>query len=176
MSFLLSPLNLFFLFALIFYPWQFVIGEKWKWQIFSSCFDNLGTSTTIHGTVRSHNNLSTWPLKNTNLVLIIKFDKNEEKVHQLRLNITQASFPFTFIFKNIDEIKTSGHHLLSLLIFGYPHLLLWETVFFQQHLQVNQINNITFEVHDVCKHYLIIIFLSLILYYNSNSKCTSLLG
>jgi len=79
-------------------------------------------------------------------------------VHHLKLNVHQTSFPIKFNIVNINEIKRTGDHLLSLLIFGYPHHLLWEGTLFRQHLIVNQPNSITFIVKDVCEWYLLFIF------------------
>jgi len=67
------------------------------------------------------------------------------------MKINQTSFPFNFNLTNIKEIKTTGIYLLTLLIFGYTHRLLWEGSLFRYHLTVNQINSVTFIVKDVCK-------------------------
>jgi len=85
------------------------------------------------------------------LVLIIKNDKNHSDVHNLRLNLNQSSFPIHFIMRNLVEIKRTGNYLLSLLIFGYPHKLLWEGVLLRQVLNVGTTNTIRFTVQDVCK-------------------------
>ena len=111
----------------------------------------LDEDTAINSTVVLHRNENTWSLQNTNLVLIIKQDTNHEQVHHLRLSVNQSSFPFNFIMRNITEIKNSAVHLLSLFIFGKPHLLLWEGVLFRQYLTINHLNSITFIVQDVCK-------------------------
>jgi hypothetical protein len=111
----------------------------------------LGEDTEINGTVISYHNESTSPLQNANLVLIIKQEKNHDDIHHLQLNMDQSSFPIHFSMKNLAEIKHNGNYLLTLLIFGKPHRLLWESALVQQYLKVNQINLITFIVHDVCK-------------------------
>jgi hypothetical protein len=82
---------------------------------------------------------------------MIKQDTNHDDVHNLRLNVRQSSFPFNFIIRNITGVKHTGVYLLSLMIFGYTHRLLWECVLFRQHLAINQMNLVTFTVHDVCK-------------------------
>ncbi|CAF4798609.1 unnamed protein product [Rotaria sp. Silwood2] len=51
--------------------------------------------------------------------------------------------------KNLTEIKHSDEYLLSVLIFGYPHRLLWESVLFRQYLTINTKNFLTFIVQDV---------------------------
>jgi hypothetical protein len=99
----------------------------------------------------SYLNESTWPLQNSVLLIIIKNDSNHTDVHHLRLNISQPSFPIRFTMNNLIQISRNGNYLLSLLIFGYPHRLLWEGVLFRQPLRAYQKNSITFTVKDVCK-------------------------
>ncbi len=53
--------------------------------------------------------------------------------------------------KNLTEIKNNDDYLLTLLIFGKSHRLLWEGALFRQYLTANQTNSITFIVQDVCK-------------------------
>ncbi|CAF0736883.1 unnamed protein product [Rotaria sordida] len=108
-----------------------------------------GESTSIDGIIRSYQNESTWFLKNGTIVLIIKRDANHTDVRHLRLNLSPSSFPINFTMKNLTEIKHSGDYLLSLLIFGYPHRLLWESVLFRQYLKTNTKNFLTFIVQDV---------------------------
>ena len=120
-----------------------------------------GHSTSIDGTIHSRGNEATWPLQNANLVLMIKLDANHSDVHHLKLNLTQSSFPIRFMLRNVDEIKHTDDYLLSLLIFAYPHRLLWEGVLFRQHLIVETTNSINFTVQDVCKKsFLFLFFLS----------------
>ncbi|CAF1318351.1 unnamed protein product [Rotaria sp. Silwood1] len=106
-------------------------------------------STSINGIIKSYQNESTWLLMNTTLVLIIKHDINHTDVHHLKLNLSQSSFPINFTMKNLTEIKHSDEYLLSLLIFGYPHRLLWESILFRQYLIINTKNFLTFIVQDV---------------------------
>ena len=90
-------------------------------------------------------------LANTNLVLIIKNDANHSDVHHLQLKHDQNAFPIRFNLTNVNEIGVSGNHLLTLLIFGYTHRLLWEGALFRKCLSVNQLNRIVFHVEDVCE-------------------------
>lgn len=53
--------------------------------------------------------------------------------------------------ERISRIERNGLYLVLLLIFGYPHSLLWECASFEQFIQINIVNNITFDVNDVCK-------------------------
>jgi hypothetical protein len=69
------------------------------------CFGNLGSSTVINGDVIAEDNELTWPLARTNLALILENQEDQEEVHQLRLNISQNSFPFTFKTSPINPIK-----------------------------------------------------------------------
>jgi hypothetical protein len=119
--------------------------------LFSSWKSNLGKETTIQGIVLTERNESNWSLKDNNIVIIIKHDTYHNEIHQLRLQVNQSSFPFKFNLTNIKEIKTSDIYLLTLLIFGYTHRLLWEGSLFRQRLIVNHINSVTFIVKDVCK-------------------------
>lgn len=82
---------------------------------------------------------------------MIKNDANHDDVHHLQLRHEQDSFPLHFNLSNVREIHTNGNYLLTVLIFGYTHRLLWEGVLFRQHLAVNQANHITFHVQDVCE-------------------------
>ncbi len=107
--------------------------------------------TSINGLVLLQINESTAPLINNNLILMIKNAVNHDDIHHLKLKIDQNSFPFRFNLTNIEQIKSDGFHLLTLLIFGFTHRLLWEGIIFRQYLFVNHINNITFIVKDVCK-------------------------
>lgn len=100
--------------------------------------------------MQSTNNQLTWSLEGTNLVLIVRNAKNQE-MHQLRLSINQASFPFTFKVPLTREIQEDAYYLMSLFVFGFPHRFLWECVLFQQFIKVHQVNNINFTVVDVCK-------------------------
>lgn len=100
--------------------------------------------------MQSKNNQLTWSLGGTNLVLIVRNAKKQE-MHQLRLTIDQASFPFTFKVPLTREVGEDAHYLMTLLVFGFPHRLLWECILFQQHIEVHQVNNINFTVMDVCK-------------------------
>jgi hypothetical protein len=115
------------------------------------CFVPLDRSTIIFGTVRAKNNQLTWSLAGTNLALIIVNQQNQEEVHQIRLGIKQNSFPFNFTTEKINEIKSDGIYHLSLLIFGYPHRLLWEAAYVEIQIKVNIVNYIIFVVMDVCK-------------------------
>jgi hypothetical protein len=99
----------------------------------------------------SEKNESTRSLQNNNIVIIIKNDVNHDDVHYLQLKTDQISFPIRFNMTNINGIKTSGHHLLSLLIFGLAHRLMWEGILFRQNLVVNRTNFVNFTVKDVCK-------------------------
>lgn len=74
----------------------------------------------------------------------------EEEMHQFRLDLYQSYFPFTFITEHLHKINKTDNYLLVLLIFGYPHYLLWESVVTAQ-LIINQTNNVTFDMKDVCK-------------------------
>ena len=103
------------------------------------------------GIVTAKNNQLTWSLARANLALILKHDENREEVHQLRLTIHQASFPLTFNFSLTNKIEHDAYYLISLLIFGFPHHLLWECASFRQHLKVNKMNHINFTVMDVCE-------------------------
>jgi len=116
-----------------------------------------GYQTAIVGVVLPEKNQSIASLVNNSLVLIVKNDGNHDDIHQLQLKIDQSSFPIHFNITNIKEITNTGTHLLTLLIFGFTHRLLWESVLVQQSLIVNQANHITFIVKDVCKWYLNII-------------------
>jgi hypothetical protein len=115
------------------------------------CFYLRGNQTSINGLVLLENNQSTPSLVNNNLILIIKNDGNHDDIYHLQLKLGQNSFPLRFNFVNIKQIKTNGIHLLTLLIFGFTHRLLWEGILFRQYLFVNHVNNITFIVRDVCK-------------------------
>ena len=100
--------------------------------------------------MQSTNNQLTWSLDGTNLILIVSNAKHQE-MHQLRLSIDQASFPFTFKVPLGREIQEDAYYLMALLVFGFPHRLLWECVLFQQYIRVHQVNDINFTVMDVCK-------------------------
>ncbi len=84
-------------------------------------------------------------------MLIIKHDTNHNDIHHLRLNLNQSSFPFRFTLNNLTKITRSTNYLLSLLIFGYPHRLLWEGILFRHALTANSKNSVEFTVEDVCK-------------------------
>jgi hypothetical protein len=112
-----------------------------------------GYETSINGVVLSDKNQSTPSLENDNLILIIKNDENHDDIHHLTLKIDQTSFPIRFNMTNIKEIKKTGIHVLTLLIFGFTHRLLWEGVLLRENLVVNQANYVTFIVKDVCKLY-----------------------
>ncbi len=86
-----------------------------------------------------------------NLALILKNSENQEQVLQLRLELPPKPFPFTFLFQNINEIQINGLYLLSLLIFGFPHQLIWECALVNQKLIAGQVNYILFDVHYVGK-------------------------
>jgi hypothetical protein len=86
-----------------------------------------------------------------NLALILKSSENQEQVLQLRLELPPKPFPFTFLFQNINEIQINGLYLLSLLIFGFPHQLIWECALVNQTLIAGQVNYILFDVHYVGK-------------------------
>lgn len=90
-------------------------------------------------------------LKDNNVVIIIKNDAYHNDIHHLKLKVNQTSFPIKFKLTNIKQIKNTGIYLLSLLIFGFNHRLLWEGVLFRQHLIANRVNYNTFIVKDVCK-------------------------
>jgi hypothetical protein len=109
--------------------------------------------TSINGTVVSENNLSIRPLENINLVLIIKDDKNHDDIHQMKININQNTFPIKFHISNIKEITKNGSHLMTILIFGHTHRLLWEGILSRHYLVWNHMNLINFTVRDVCKSY-----------------------
>ena len=106
--------------------------------------------TSIEGIVKSRGDEATWSLQNANLILIIKRDTNHSDLH-LKLNLNQSSFPFHFILRNLNEIKRTDNYLLSLLIFGYLHRLLWEGMLLRQRLAVDSTNAVTFIVQAVCK-------------------------
>lgn len=91
--------------------------------------------------------------KKNNLVLIIKNDENHDDVHYLKLSVNQISFPINFNLTNMDKITNSGPHLMTLLIFGFTHRLLWEASFSRQNLIINHVNPITFVIKDVCECY-----------------------
>ena len=101
--------------------------------------------------VLSERNEPTPSLVDTNLVLMIKNDANHNDVHHVQLRHGQDSFPLHFNLTNVKEIQATGEHLLTVLIFGYTHRLLWEGILFRQHLLANQQNHITFHVQDVCE-------------------------
>ncbi len=90
-------------------------------------------------------------LQNNKIVVIIKNDTNHDDIHHFKLNIDQISFPIQFNLTNIKGIKGTGPHLLSLLIFGFTHRLLWEGTLFRQNLTVDRMNFVDFTVKDVCK-------------------------
>lgn len=81
---------------------------------------------------------------------MIKNDRSHNDVFNLQVRIVQDSFPFPFNLTNIREIQATGDYLLTLLIFGYPHRLLWEGALFRQNLAVNHSNQINFVLNDVC--------------------------
>jgi hypothetical protein len=110
------------------------------------CFYLWGDQTSINGLVLLENNQSTPSLVNNSLILIIKNNANH-----VELKINQDSFPIWFNFANIKQIRKNGIHLLTLLIFGFTHRLLWEGIIFRQNLFINHVNNITFIVRNVCK-------------------------
>ena len=82
---------------------------------------------------------------------MIKNDTNHEDVHHLQLKHGQESFPLHLNLTNVREIHADGDYLLTVLLFGYTHRLLWEGILFRQHLSANQANHITFHVQDVCE-------------------------
>jgi hypothetical protein len=84
--------------------------------------------------------------------------KNVRDIYHFKLKINEINFPFRFNLTNIKQIKTNGIYLLSLLIFGYSHRLIWEGILFQQYLMINHTNSITFILKDVCKRFILIIF------------------
>ena len=96
-------------------------------------------------------NESTRLLKGGNMFLVIQNDGNQNEMHHLQFKIGRSSFPINFTASKINEIKSTGFYLLSLLVFGNPHRLLWEKTLFRQHLVADQTNSITFIVNDVCK-------------------------
>jgi len=153
-SFLLSFFNVLVLFGIISFSSQAPTSKSLFSKTISKLIDSsLGiptTYTTIKGTVYAKNTQLKLSLAGTNLALILKNRDRQEEVYQLRLTIQHGTFPFTFTFDKLDKIQT-GIYLLSLLIFGYPHRLLWECTFFQQELIVNEINIIIFWVTDVCE-------------------------
>jgi hypothetical protein len=110
-----------------------------------------GDQTSVNGIALSEKNQSTSSLVNCHLVLIIKNDDNHDDIYYRRLGIPQDSFPIRFDITDVKEITHTGNHLLTLLIFGFTHKLLWEGVSFRQNLIVNRANDITFIVKDVCK-------------------------
>lgn len=127
-----------------------VLGDECS-VLFYTIQDLIGQVTSIAATIFSERNESTPSLANTTVVLIIKNDANHSDVHHLQLKHDQNTFPIRFNLTDVKEIRVSGAHLLTLLIFGYTHRLLWEGALFRQHLSVNQLNNIVFHVEDVCK-------------------------
>ena len=90
-----------------------------------------------------------------NIVVIIKNDANHDDFHHLKLQANQTNFPLRFRLTNIQELRSDGTYLISLLIFGLTNRLLWEATIFRQHLKVNDDNFISFIVKDVCKRYFI---------------------
>ena len=86
-----------------------------------------GEKTSINGSVYSRENQQTWSLENSTLVLIIKHDMNHTDIHHIKLNVNQSTFPIHFRINNLHQIKSEDDYLLTLLIFGYPHRLLWES-------------------------------------------------
>jgi hypothetical protein len=110
-----------------------------------------GGRTAINGIVVPEKNVFTRSLQNNNLFLIIKNDENHDVVHHIKLSVNEISFPIRFNVTNIKEITSNGSYLMTLLIFGYIHRLLWEGALFRQNLVLNHVNSITFIVRDVCK-------------------------
>lgn len=123
--------------------------------LFSKWILIKGEGTSIHGFVLSEKNESSWLLENNNVILMIK---NVRDIYHFKLKINEINFPFRFNLTNIKQIKTNGIYLLSLLIFGYSHRLIWEGILFQQYLMINHTNSITFILKDVCKRFILIIF------------------
>ena len=114
------------------------------------CFTDVNKSTNIIGRVQAKYSQPTWSLEGSTLAVILKNEKNQE-MHQLRLSIDQVSFPLTFKISLTDKIQDDAFFLVSLLIFGLSHRLLWECVSFPQQIMVHQVNNINFTVMDVCE-------------------------
>lgn len=115
------------------------------------CFTCTARSTDIVGVIRTDDDQLIWPSIGDNLVLILRHDQNEEEVHHLQLNIDQQSFPGMFAFPLPEEIEENGYYLITLLIFGFPHRLLWECTFLRSELKVNEDNHIHFTVTNVCE-------------------------
>ena len=113
--------------------------------------DIRGRTTSINGIVNSRDNEQTWSLENANLVLMIKDDLNHNIIHHFKLNVTQSIFPIHFQLTDLHEIQHTNEYLVSLLIFAYPHRLLWESTLARQRLTANRTNSINFVVGDVCE-------------------------
>ena len=85
------------------------------------------------------------------LFLMIKSDRNHNEVYHFQERIVQDSFPLSFNWTKIKQIQMTENYLLTVLIFGYLHRLLWEGTLFRKRLTLNQTNRINFFVDDVCK-------------------------
>ena len=102
-------------------------------------------------TVYSRENKETWSLENGTLVLIMKHDINHTNVHHIKLNLNRSKFPIHFQVNNLHQIKSDDDYLISLLIFAYPHQLLWESSLTRQQIKIHQMNSFRFPVEDLCK-------------------------
>ena len=71
--------------------------------------------------------------------------------YHFKLKLNHTNFSLKFTLADTVEIKRNGIYLISLLIFGLTHRLLWENTIFRQYLSVNHTNSLTFIVKDVCK-------------------------
>ena len=94
-------------------------------------------------------------LIDSNIFVIIKNDTEHDEFHHLKFRASQTNFPLRFKSTDIEELQNNGVYLVSLVIFGSTHQLLWEATIFRQHLKVNDDNFISFIVKDVCKRYFI---------------------
>lgn len=146
-----SEIRIFQLSMLLVYLSIVLIFSEYRTS--ESVFNLQGHETSIYGWVFSKNNQSTSSLKKMNLFLIIKNDRNHNEMYHFQEQIVQDSFPLSFNWTEIKQIQMTEKYLFTVLIFGYPHRLLWEGIVFRQNLIVNQTNRINFIVDDVCKKY-----------------------
>ena len=108
--------------------------------------------TSINGSVIAQNNYLKWPYyQRLNLLLFFKITKSNKKVYRIHFRINQNSFPFIFQVNNLTKIQNDGQYSVSLLIFAFPHRLLWESDFLNIQIKANTVNQINFIVKNVCK-------------------------
>lgn len=109
-------------------------------------------STDIVGVIRTDDDDQwIWPSEGANFVLILKHDQNEEEVHHLQLNIDQQTFSGMFASPLPEDIDEDGYYLVTLLVFGLPHRLLWESAFSRNQFKVNEDNHFDFTITNVCE-------------------------